>query len=73
MAFRPRLSASLALSAKAEHTLGVIGYQGYPILNLRERRMTAFGQIAIRAAGYLLLNPQAALHFYELGLVQDGP
>ena len=35
--------------------------------------MSAFGQLAIRAAGYLLLKPQAALHFYELGLVEDEP
>ncbi len=44
MAFRPRLSASLALSAKAEHTLGVVGYQGSQTLNLRESRTSAFGQ-----------------------------
>ncbi len=73
VAFRPRLSAGLALSTKFEHTPGVVGYQGSPIPNLRARRLSAFGQLAIRAAGYLLLKPQAALHFYELGLVEDEP
>jgi len=43
VAFRPRLSAGLALSAKSEHTPGVVGYQGSPILDLRERGMSAFG------------------------------
>jgi hypothetical protein len=43
VAFRPRLSAGLALSAKSEHTPGVVGYQGSPTLNLRKRRMSVYG------------------------------